>query len=82
VNRADFLHLLHASKPLHRPFSSSRWVIQILRPIVEPTADLLAIGVADPLVAAEKAEPVGDDCLSECDPRQLVELSERGEVKL
>jgi len=41
------LQHLHASNPLHRPFSSSKRLMRILRAIVEPTTDLLAIGVAD-----------------------------------
>ena len=53
---------LHASKPLHRPFPSSKRLMRILRAIVEPTTNLLAIGVAD-LSHRRRigAKPVSDD---------------------
>src|SRR5271166_5386171 len=62
VNCAELLQRLHASKPLHRPFLSSERLMRILRSIVEPTADLLTIGVAD-LIHCRRisAKPVGDD---------------------
>jgi hypothetical protein len=30
VNCAELLQRLHASKPLHRPFASSKWLMRIL----------------------------------------------------
>src|SRR5271165_3752745 len=50
------------SKPLHGPFSSSKRLMRILGAIVEPTTDLLAIGVADLFHRRGiRAKPVGDD---------------------
>jgi hypothetical protein len=46
VNRAELLQRLHTSKPLHRPLSSSKRLMRILRPIVEAATDLVPIGVA------------------------------------
>ena len=60
MNRAEFLQRLHASKPLHGPFSSSKRLMRILGAIVEPTTGLPAIGV-DLFIAADKSKPVGDD---------------------
>src|SRR5271166_2580418 len=62
VNGAEFLQRLRASKPLHGPFSSSKWLMRILRAIVEPTANHLATGVADLLHRRGiGAKPIGDD---------------------
>src|SRR5271170_3130239 len=62
VNRTEFLQRLHSSKQLHRPLSSSKRLMRILRAIVEPTADLLASGVADlSHRRGISAQPVGDD---------------------
>ena len=62
VNCAELLQRLHALKSLHRPFASSKRLMRILRAIVEPTADLLTIGVAD-LIHRRRIspKPVGDD---------------------
>ena len=52
---------LHASKPLHGPFSSSKRLMRILG-AVEPTTGLPAIGVADLFHRRGiTAKPVGDD---------------------
>src|SRR5208337_2276422 len=62
VNRTEFLQRLHTSKALHGPFSSSKWLMRILGAIVEPAADLLAIGVADLSHRRRvSAKPVGHD---------------------
>ena len=53
----------YASEPQHRPLSSSKWLVRILRPIVEVAADLMQIrGNAD-LVHRSRisTKPVGDD---------------------
>src|SRR5208337_703620 len=64
VNRAELLQRLRTSKPLHRPFSSSKRLMRILRAIVEATTDLLAIGVADLFHRRRiRAKTVGDDLL-------------------
>src|SRR5208337_4775369 len=47
VNRTEFLQRLHVSKALHGALSSSKRLMRILRAIVDPATDLLAIGVAD-----------------------------------
>ena len=53
---------LHASKPLHGPFSSSKRLMRILGAIVKPTTGLPAIGVADLFHRRGiRAKPVGDD---------------------
>ena len=47
---------------MHGPFSSSKRLMRILGEIVEPTTDLLAIGVADLFHRRGiRAKPVGDD---------------------
>src|SRR5271155_1504988 len=62
VNRTEFLQRLQTSKQLHRPLSPSKRLMRILRSIVEPTTDLLAIGVADLFHRSGiSAQPVGDD---------------------
>ena len=76
---------LHASKPLHGPFSSSKRLVRILRAIVESAADLVAIGVVDFLHRCGiGAKPVGDDGLRQTvflhDP--LEELKRRSLVPL
>src|SRR5271165_1276135 len=73
------------SKPLHGPFSSSKRLMRILRAIVEPTTDLLEIGVADLFHRRGiRAKPVGDhdprlaiflhDALEKLERRRLVPL--------
>jgi hypothetical protein len=39
VNRAELLQRLRTSKPLHRPLSSSKRLVRILRPIVEAATE-------------------------------------------
>ena len=43
----EFLQSSHAMEPLHGPFSSSKWQVRILRPIVQPAARFLLVGIAD-----------------------------------
>ena len=70
MNGAEFLQRLRASKPLHGPFSSSKRLMRILRAIVEPTTDLVAVGVADLFHRRGiRAKAVGDDV-----PRSAVPL--------
>ena len=53
---------LHTSKPLHRPLSSSKRLMRILRPIVEAATDLLPICGTDLFHRRRiRAKPVGDD---------------------
>src|ERR1017187_4972202 len=60
VNRTEFLQGLHAAKPLHSPLSSSKWLMRILRPIVEPSTNLLSIADADLFhCRGIAAEPIG-----------------------
>jgi hypothetical protein len=47
MNRAELLQRLHAPKPPHRPFSLSKWLMRILHPTVEASADLMPISSAD-----------------------------------
>ena len=62
VNRAELLQRLHTSKPLHRPLSSSKRLMRILRPIVEAATDLVSIGSADLFHRRGiRAKAVGDD---------------------
>src|SRR5271165_7106550 len=62
MNWAEFLQRLHASKPLHGPFPSSKRLMRILRAIVEPTTDLLPVGIADLFHRRGiSAKTVGDD---------------------
>jgi len=49
----------HTSKPLHRPLSSSKRLVRILRPIVEAATDLVPIGVADFLEKNQALRRVG-----------------------
>jgi hypothetical protein len=39
-----FNEVIISPKPLHRPLSSSKWLMRILRSIVETTANNVAIG--------------------------------------
>jgi isopentenyl diphosphate isomerase/L-lactate dehydrogenase-like FMN-dependent dehydrogenase len=53
---------LGASEPLHRSLSSSKRLMRILRPIVEPTTYLIAIGLADLFHRrGMRAKSVGDN---------------------
>jgi hypothetical protein len=62
VNCAELLQRLHASEPLDGSLSSSKRLMRILRAIVEPTDDLLKIGVADLIHRRRTSpKPVGDD---------------------
>ena len=49
MNGGEFLQTSHAAEPLHGPFSSSKRQVRILRPIVQPAARFLLVGVADVL---------------------------------
>jgi hypothetical protein len=46
VNWAELLKSLHAPKPLHGPLSPSKWLMGILRSVVETMANLVAVGDA------------------------------------
>ena len=60
----NFCKVFLLRKPLHRPFSPSKRLMRILRPIVEPTPGLLTVGVADLLHrSAIRSKPVGHDGL-------------------
>src|SRR5208282_2859013 len=62
VNRAELLQRLRTSKPLHRPLSSSKRLVRILRPIVETATDLVPIGGADLFHRRGiRTKPVSDD---------------------
>ena len=50
VHRGEFLQRTHSPEPVHRAFASPRRLVQILRPIVDPTAvAFLACSIADHL---------------------------------
>jgi hypothetical protein len=62
VNRTKFLQRHQTSKTLHGALSSSKRLMRILSPIVEPAIDLLPTGVADlSHRRGVSAKPVGDD---------------------
>jgi hypothetical protein len=63
VDRAELLQRLRASKPQHRSFSSSKWLVRVLRPIVAAATDLVPIGGDSDLVHRRRVrpKPVGDD---------------------
>ncbi len=44
---AEFLKGVHRSKPRLGPLSSSERLVRILRPVVQPAAGFLDIGIAD-----------------------------------
>lgn len=44
MDGGEFLRNSHPSESLHRPFSSSQWLIGILDPVDEPSAGLLVPG--------------------------------------
>jgi hypothetical protein len=51
-------------KELHGSFSSSKWLVRILRAIVEPTANFVTVGVSDLFHRCGiRAKPVGDGAL-------------------
>jgi hypothetical protein len=63
MNCREFLKSPHLAKPLHCPFSSSEGLVGVFRPIVQPTACLLARSVAGrPQRCPIGAKLVGDDC--------------------
>ena len=47
MDRTEFLKGVHPSKPRHSPLSSSERLVRILRPVVQPAAGFLKIGIAD-----------------------------------
>ena len=47
MNGDEFLQTSHATEPLHGAFSSSKRQVRILRPIVQPVARFLLVGIAD-----------------------------------
>ena len=49
VDSDEFLQGSHAPEADHCPFSSSRWLMCILGPIVEPAASFLFVSAADDL---------------------------------
>jgi hypothetical protein len=55
------LQCLRTWKELHGSFSSSKWLVRILRAIVEATANFVTVGVADLFHRRGiQAKPVGD----------------------
>ena len=69
MDGCEFLKRCHLPEPLHCPFSASERLVGVFRPVVEPTACLLARGVAD---RSQRwpvgAELVGDDCIRSAIP--------------
>ena len=62
MNRAELLQRLHTSKPLHRSLSSSKWLMRVLRSIIETSADLVPLGSNTDLVHRRICpKPIGDD---------------------
>ena len=49
MDGCEFLQTSHLPETEHGPFSSSKWEMRILCPIVEPAACLLSTGVANDL---------------------------------
>ena len=47
VDGGEFLQTLHPPEAEHGPFPSSKWLVRILTPIVQPTAGFLASGRSD-----------------------------------
>ena len=47
MNGGELLQTSHATEPLHCSLSSSEREMRILRPIVEPAASFVAVGIAD-----------------------------------
>ena len=43
VDGGGLLQTSHATKPMHRPFSSSRWQVRVLDPVVQPAASCLQV---------------------------------------
>ena len=66
VNRAmqcsELLQTSHSPKPKHRPFSSSKWLVRILGPVVQPPADLpFVYGIQGFQCCAIKSQPIRHD---------------------
>jgi hypothetical protein len=62
VDRAELLQRLPTSESLHRSFSSPKWLMRILRPIVAAMANLVAVADADlPHRTGMGQESVGHD---------------------
>ena len=47
MDRCEFLQGLHSPEPEHRPFSSSKWQMAILHPVVGMSTDLLLVAIAE-----------------------------------
>jgi len=47
MDRREISEEFHLAKSLHCPFSPSEGLVRVFRPIVQPTACLLARAVAD-----------------------------------
>jgi len=43
----NFLRTTHTPEPQYGAFSSSKWEVRTLYPVILPTADLLSIGIAN-----------------------------------
>jgi hypothetical protein len=43
---ANFLQCLHLPKSEHRPLSSSKWQVAVLKPVVRPPTHLTAVEIA------------------------------------
>jgi hypothetical protein len=47
MNGGEILKTSHAAESLHGQFSSSKRQVRILRPIIQPAASFLLVGIAD-----------------------------------
>jgi hypothetical protein len=77
VNGGEFLQTSHSAKALHRPFSSSKRQLGILRSVVQPAADFLPVDTTDLFQSrAVRAQLVRDDnlggtVLMHCFPKEF-----------
>jgi len=64
----EFLKAPHPPEAEHRPFSSSKRLMRVFRPVVQPPAGLLQVGAANvPQGCTVRPEPISDDRLRPSD---------------
>jgi len=71
VNRGEFLQTAHSPEAEHRPFPSSERLVGILRPVVQPAANLALVDGAQNLECSTIGrQPISDDRLDRAMPLQ------------
>ena len=73
LDGCEFLQGFHGSKPQHCPFSSSKWQVTVLSPIVDMSPHVLTTGDAQSAKRSSiGGKTIGDDSLRSSVPFQLL----------